>query len=250
MTPILDCMRQVYERVRAELAAGGRAYIVCPLVEGSSVEGWEDMKACWVTGRSSAEHLHSRCAALFAATCSAITQQCYRICTQFHSICRALATGLVTTVMPKVIQQPLASLVTDLLTIGSGVPEHVRGHRGTAGWHLINRTQRHVAVRHQGERAGDRRRRHGQHVRGRAVLALQLCALLHTKPAKTFCGTRMVDIVKLWGNSGVAQRGSTTQHDGSTLICALIPTTCEASQLMQLQAVAATPGENPLNGGS
>ncbi len=36
---------QVYEAIKEELAAGGRAYIICPLVSEGSAEGMSDIKA-------------------------------------------------------------------------------------------------------------------------------------------------------------------------------------------------------------
>ena len=36
---------QVYEAIREELATGGRAYIICPLVSDSGAEGMSDIKA-------------------------------------------------------------------------------------------------------------------------------------------------------------------------------------------------------------
>jgi RecG-like helicase len=36
---------QMYERIRAELEGGGRAYIICPLVEASKAATLEDVKA-------------------------------------------------------------------------------------------------------------------------------------------------------------------------------------------------------------
>jgi RecG-like helicase len=40
------CWRlQMYERIRAELEGGGRAYIICPLVEASKAATLEDVKA-------------------------------------------------------------------------------------------------------------------------------------------------------------------------------------------------------------
>ena len=36
---------QLYEHVRAELHGGGRVYIVCPLVEASSVAAFSEVKA-------------------------------------------------------------------------------------------------------------------------------------------------------------------------------------------------------------
>ena len=35
----------MYERIRAELEGGGRAYIICPLVEASKAATLEDVKA-------------------------------------------------------------------------------------------------------------------------------------------------------------------------------------------------------------
>ncbi len=35
---------QVYEAIQAELADGGRAYIICPLVGESSAKGFTDTK--------------------------------------------------------------------------------------------------------------------------------------------------------------------------------------------------------------
>lgn len=35
----------MYERIRAEVEAGGRAYIVCPLVEASKAATLEDVRA-------------------------------------------------------------------------------------------------------------------------------------------------------------------------------------------------------------
>ena len=39
---------QLYEHIRAELRDGGRVYIVCPLVEASSVAAFSEMKAAEV----------------------------------------------------------------------------------------------------------------------------------------------------------------------------------------------------------
>lgn len=36
---------QLYEHIRAELRGGGRVYIVCPLVEASSVAAFSEIKA-------------------------------------------------------------------------------------------------------------------------------------------------------------------------------------------------------------
>ena len=36
---------QMYQRIRTELEGGGRAYIICPLVEASKAATLEDVKA-------------------------------------------------------------------------------------------------------------------------------------------------------------------------------------------------------------
>ena len=38
-------MPQVYNHIRSELASGGRAYIVCPLVDGSKAGDMQEVKA-------------------------------------------------------------------------------------------------------------------------------------------------------------------------------------------------------------
>ena len=41
---VLHVFTQVYEAIQAELADGGRAYIICPLVGESSAKGFADTK--------------------------------------------------------------------------------------------------------------------------------------------------------------------------------------------------------------
>ena len=119
------------------------------------------------------------------------------------------------------------------LTVFRAVVQRVRDHRQAPGGQLVDRTDGHVSMHSQRQRAGDRCGRHGKHVRRGVALRLQAGALGHPKPASDVgsvtCHARPSR--RSWGD---ASTGSVLSAGGTAAPCLV---TRQASAMPCLEAV-------------
>jgi ATP-dependent DNA helicase RecG len=92
MKPFWMLPLQMYERIRMELEGGGRAYIICPLVEASKAATLEDVKA--------AEDEHAR---LVAGADLGVCSCCCLSCSILNTFSCPATPCVLRTVMPQLM---------------------------------------------------------------------------------------------------------------------------------------------------